>query len=80
MICVLYPDGRQRSVSNLGYILRVAKDVTHIIIGTDGVTLQAIVADGRQVVATFDTPDALRRWVDRRAFSHVRFMEGHDFD
>ena len=79
MITVLYPDGRQRSVSNLGYILRAAKDVTYIIIGTDGVTLQAILSDGRQVVATFGTPVTLRGWIDRRAFAHVRVMEGHEF-
>jgi hypothetical protein len=74
MATVYYGAGKVRTVRNLGWLLRHAKDVLHITIygtGDGGAAVRVTLDDGRLYVTTFGSMEICLRWFARPSMSHA---------
>lgn len=90
MATVFNPDGSEKVVKNLGWLLRHAAEVREItfyrseLADTDfprPYVLTAALEDGRLFVTTWASAEVFRQWVKRPSLAHVSVIAtafGHD--
>ncbi len=82
MAKVRWPDGRERAVKNLGWLLRHAREVRSLTLTEqpDGsAKLGALLGDSRSFVADFASAAVARQWIQRPSFTGARVLDARRY-